>query len=153
MRKTTVLFLALVLAGLFLAQIYADGGNSGDSRKSIYAPIQALIEDEQYERALIELEKALKNKADDPNLLNLYAYSNRKLSRYETALSYYQKALAIDPEHRGANEYLGELYLLLGEPEKAEERLQVLDRSCFFGCEEFDELEQAIAKYRKQNPA
>jgi hypothetical protein len=61
--------------------------------------------------------------------------------------------LQIDPQHRGANEYLGELYLQIGQLDKAEERLEVLDKECFFGCEEFDELKEAIADYRKQNPS
>ena len=89
---------------------------------------------------------------DDADLLNLYAFSQRKLNKFDIALENYQKALQIDPEHRGANEYLGELYLILDQPDKAEERLEVLDRECFFGCEEYDELKQAIEDYRKQNP-
>ncbi len=59
----------------------------------------------------------------------------------------YQKALAIKPDHRGANEYIGELYLETGKPAKARERLKVLDSACFFGCEEYDELKAAIAAY------
>ena len=66
---------------------------------------------------------------------------------------FYTKALEIKPRHLGANEYLGELYLEQGELEKAEERLAVLDKACFFGCDEFDDLERAIEEYRKQNPS
>jgi hypothetical protein len=44
-------------------------------------------------------------------------------------------------------------WLRLGQPEKAEERLAVLDKECFFGCEEYDELKQAIEEYRKLNPS
>jgi tetratricopeptide (TPR) repeat protein len=68
------------------------------------------------------------------------------------ALDYYQKALQIDPEHRGANEYLGELYLQMDRLDLALERLKVLDDDCFFGCKEFDELEDAIEDYRAKNP-
>jgi tetratricopeptide (TPR) repeat protein len=84
-------------------------------------------------------------------MLNLLAYSQRKLQRFDAALVNYQKALDIEPEHRGANEYLGELYLQLGQLDKAQERLQVLDDACYFGCDEFDELEEAIEVYRSQN--
>ena len=97
--------------------------------------------------------KALKDKPDNADLLNLMAYSQRQLKHYEIALECYLKALQVEPRHRGANEYLGELYLQIGQPDKAEERLEVLDKACFFGCKEFDELEQAIADYRKQNPS
>jgi len=55
--------------------------------------------------------------------------------------------LAIDPEHRGANEYLGELYLQTNDLAKAKERLNKLDDICYFGCEEFDDLKSAIAAY------
>jgi len=71
--------------------------------------------------------------------------------RFDEALVNYQKALKIEPEHRGANEYLGELHLQMGRLDKALERLKVLDDDCFFGCEEFDELEEAIEIYRKEN--
>ncbi len=81
------------------------------------------------------------------------ACSQRQLKQYDSALECYQKALQIDSRHRGANEYLGELYLQIGQLDKAEERLEVLDKECFFGCEEFDDLEAAIADYRKQNPS
>ena len=82
-------------------------------------------------------------KAVDPN----YA-AGRQLVNHDAALSHYQAALAIEPRHRGANEYLGELYLTLGDLAKAEERLEVLDDACFFGCEEYTELKNAIAAYK-----
>ncbi len=66
------------------------------------------------------------------------------------ALAHYGRALELEPEHRGANEYLGELYLDLGQLAKAEERLQVLDKACFFGCEEYSELKAKIEAYMAQ---
>ena len=143
--------MALVLAGFGVNPVYADGGDSGSSSK--LAPFQDLIDDEKYQQAITKLDQAVRDAPDDADLLNLVAYSHRKLDHFDIALDYYLKALKIDPEHRGANEYLGELYLKLGQPEKAEERLGVLDKDCFFGCEEFDELEQAINDYQKQNPS
>lgn len=149
MKITGFLLLLLTLSGLTLVQ--ADGGNSDSESK--YAPFQELIAEENYQQAVIDLQEALLAAPDDPDLLNLYAFSQRKLNKFDIALENYQKALRIDPEHRGANEYLGELYLLLDQPDQAEERLEVLDKECFFGCEEFDELKQAIEDYRKQNPS
>jgi hypothetical protein len=58
--------------------------------------------------------------------------------------------LALKPKHRGANEYLGELYLEMGDLAKAEERLEVLDGACWFGCDEYSDLKEAIAKYKAQ---
>ncbi len=62
--------------------------------------------------------------------------------------TYYDQALTIDPKHKGANEYLGELYLKLGQLEKAEAQLARLDDICTFGCEEYDELKAAIETYK-----
>jgi Flp pilus assembly protein TadD len=128
----------------------ADGGSSND-RDSSLVSVQALIEDEKYQDAISALQKLLKETPTNADMLNLLAYSQRKLQRFDEALVNYRKALDIEPEHLGANEYLGELYLQLGKPDKAQERLQVLDNACFFGCDEFDELEEEIKIYRSQN--
>ena len=61
----------------------------------------------------------------------------------DLALSDYDKALKINPKHRGAHEYLGEAYLQMGD----------LDSLCFFPCEEFTDLKGEIAKYRSQQRA
>lgn len=103
-----------------------------------------------YAAALPLLEKAVAENPKNANAWNYIGYSNRKLKRFDRAMTAYQKALAIEPEHRGANEYIGELYLQMGDPAKARGRLKVLDSACFFGCEEFDELKAAIAKYEAQ---
>ena len=145
------LFIALALAAFSVTAVYADSADGG--RDSPLAAFEKLIQDEKYEQAITELDKALKDDPDNADLLNLMAYSHRQLQHYEIALNYYQQALQIDPQHRGANEYLGELYLQIGQLDKAEGRLEVLDKECFFGCEEFDELKEAIADYRKQNPS
>ena len=104
-----------------------------------------------YTAALARLEKAVEENARDANAWNYMGYSFRKLKQDDHALVAYQKALAIDPNHRGANEYLGELYLQTGQLEKAKERLKVLDSACFFGCEAYDVLKKAIAAYQATN--
>ncbi|MEQ8750527.1 MAG: tetratricopeptide repeat protein, partial [Amphiplicatus sp.] len=69
---------------------------------------------------------------------------NRKLGRIEQAQDYYAQALAIDPDHLGANEYLGELYLEINEIEKARRQLAKLDALCAFGCAEREDLARLI---------
>ncbi len=101
-----------------------------------------------YAAALPLLEKVVGKNAGNADAWNFIGYSQRKLKRFDKALIAYQKALAIKPDHRGANEYIGELYLQTGKPAKARERLKVLDSACFFGCEEYDELKAAIAAYQ-----
>ncbi len=75
-------------------------------------------------------------------------FSHRKLGRFETARAFYRKALKLDPNHRGAREYLGELYLTLGDIKKAERELAALEDLCIFGCEEFTDLEKAVKTYK-----
>ena len=153
MHKTAVIALFGILMAIPAANLSADGGGSSYQGGGKLGPINELIADEKYEQAIEELAGELKENPEDADLLNLYAFSNRKLQRFDVALEHYLKALEIEPEHRGANEYLGELYLQLGQLGKAEERLVVLDDACFFGCREYDKLKQAIVEYRQQNPS
>jgi len=150
MSRKLIFILALLSMSSLSGPIFADGGYD-NKKNSPLAPVQTLIEDEKYQDAISELQQLLKESPTDADMLNLLAYSQRKLRRFDEALVNYQKALDIEPEHRGANEYLGELYLQLGQLDKAQERLQVLDKACFFGCDEFDELEEAIETYQSQN--
>ena len=151
MNKLTTVICALAL--FFSAPVIADGGGNGSYSGGRLSKYTKLIEAEKFDKAIAELGEALEKKPDNADLLNLMAFSHRKLGRFDAAMEYYQKALAIDPDHRGANEYLGELYLQLGQLDKAEERLEILDKECFFGCREFDMLEQAIEEYRRKNPS
>ena len=100
-----------------------------------------------YAAALPLLQKVVAKNARNADAWNFIGYSHRKLRRLDQALVAYQKALAIKPDHRGANEYIGELYLETGKLAKAKQRLNVLDSACFFGCEEYDELKAAIAAH------
>jgi hypothetical protein len=60
---------------------------------------------------------------------------------------HYNEALRIDSKHRGAHEYIGEAYLMVGNVEKAREHLGQLDKLCFFGCSEYSDLKKAISTY------
>ncbi len=148
---TTILSSLVFLLVISLSNpVLADGGYNND-RNSPLAPVENMIDDEKYQDAIVELQRMLKEKPEDADVLNLLAYSQRKSQQFDEAMVNYQKALNIEPKHRRANEYLGELYLQLGQLDKAQERLQVLDKACFFGCKEFDKLEKAIETYRSQN--
>jgi len=85
--------------------------------------------------------------ATDADWHNLMGYTLRKQAtpQLAEAEAQYLEALRIAPDHRGANEYLGELYVMKGELAKARERLAVLERLCPSGCEEREDLERAIA--------
>ena len=64
------------------------------------------------------------------------------------AEKFYDEALRIDPRHRGALEYSGELYLQTGDLARAEQRLAALDKACFLPCAEYSDLKKAIAQYK-----
>ena len=96
------------------------------------------------------LQKVVAAEPDNADALNQLGFVHRQMGAFDDALGYYRRALAIEPEHLGANEYLGELWLQLGQLAKAEERLEVLDDACFFGCDEYDKLRDAIQAHKQK---
>ena len=71
-------------------------------------------------------------------------FASRKLGRFDAALAYYGEALSLDPNHLGATEYLGELYIQMGQVEHARTQLARLDQLCAYGCEQREELARWI---------
>jgi len=108
-----------------------------------YKKAESLIDDGKYSDAIPILQQLVKDKGAYADALNLLGYSYRKSGDAQTALEYYNQALAMEPEHLGANEYLGELYLEMNQKDKAQERLAVLKKACG-SCEEAKELESKI---------
>ena len=64
----------------------------------------------------------------------------------------FSRALQINPKHRGVHEYLGEAYLQVGKLSQAEEQLKALDKICFLPCEQYSELKEHIADYKRALP-
>jgi tetratricopeptide (TPR) repeat protein len=111
---------------------------------------RASIKAEKYDQAIQQLQSANETRSADWN--NLLAYSLRKKQPPDLvgAEKYYQAALKIDPDHRGALEYYGELKLMNRDLPGAESLLARLDKACFFGCEEYTDLKEAIQKYKSK---
>src|SRR3954462_14182724 len=114
----------------------------GKSRN--YLDGERAVKAKEYAKAVPLLERALNDNLRDADTNNLLGYSHRKLGNAPTALVYYQRALQIDPNHKGANEYLGELYVEMKDLPKADERLQKLAQVCGTSCEEYRDLKAAI---------
>lgn len=110
-----------------------------------------LVKAGQYGEALPLLRKAAAKDPGNADIENSLGFAYRKLKQYDAAMRHYKTALKIKPDHRGANEYLGELYLELGRLRDAEDRLKVLDAACKFRCEEQEDLERAIAAYKSRS--
>lgn len=85
----------------------------------------------------------------NPDYHSLYAYAVRKSANpdMDVVFRHYLEALRLAPKHRGAHEYIGEAYLMVGNVGKAKEHLALLDKLCLFGCEEYTDLKKAITAY------
>jgi tetratricopeptide (TPR) repeat protein len=112
--------------------------------RSSYLAAVELIHAEDFDAAIAELRALTLAIGPVPDVLNYLGYAHRRLGRFEESLAYYQQALALAPLHRGANEYLGELFVELGQIEQARARLRILDQVCPFGCTEYEDLKRRI---------
>ncbi|MEE8364383.1 MAG: tetratricopeptide repeat protein [Gammaproteobacteria bacterium] len=144
--------MAVVMSFVLVSAVMAAGSSSSSTqpRAGNYENGVKAVNSANYKKAIKLLNKVVAAKPTNADAWNYLGFSNRKLKKFDLALSAYQKALAIDPNHRGANEYLGELYLQTDNLEKARERLKKLDDICYFGCDEFDDLKAAIIAYENQ---
>jgi tetratricopeptide (TPR) repeat protein len=117
----------------------------GDAEgRQSYAAAVGLIQGGHWPEALGALERAQTAVGPHPDVLNYLGFVSRKLGRFDDAERYYAAALRIDPDHLGATEYLGELYLQLGRKVEARAQLAKLDRLCPFGCVQREELARWI---------
>ena len=154
------LFVILFLI-LFSTKSYSAGSDSTSSKvKSNYDKAVESIKFAKKYEAKGKLEKAkkryakaqkllLKSNSEKPNkadTLNYLGFTTRKLGDYENGEKYYLQGLAIEPNHIGINEYLGELYVATNRLDLAKERLKILE-SC--NCEEYTELKQIIDGTKK----
>ncbi len=112
------------------------------------ANARGLIADKRWAAAIDELRRV--NAADNADWNNLMGYTHRKQPSPDLAAAerYYDAALRLQPQHRGALEYSGELFLMLGDLARAEHRLAALDKACLMPCAEFTDLKNAVARYK-----
>ena len=116
------------------------------SVNSELAKVTTLLNANNFKQALADLkiiDSEFKNNADVNNLLG---YSSRKLKQYKPAATYYEKALKINPNHLGALEYQGELFVLTNKVPAAKKNLAKLEKLCGLKCGEYLDLKKAIGK-------
>ena len=152
------LLVSLFLTAILTFNVYAAGSSDSGSSKTktqydkAVSHIKAAKKFEKknklekakkrYEKAqklLIQSNEKFPNKADT---LNYLGFTTRKLGDFEKGEKYYLQGLAINPNHKGINEYLGELYVATGRHNLAVERLEVL-KNC--NCKEYEDLKAIIA--------
>ena len=150
----TILITFLTTGTSFSAGSSSSGGDGGN--KSNYDQAMKLIKSakkqekkgkqdkasSKYEKALKLLIKSNKEKPNKADTLNYLGFTSRKLGDFKNGEKYYLEGLALEPNHIGINEYLGELYVATNRHSLAVERLEVL-KSC--NCKEYEELKAIIA--------
>jgi Flp pilus assembly protein TadD len=150
MQRQLISALALVLA-------FAGAASAADTPKSSAPPpvdsdlatARARIDASDWTGATDILQKAVARDPANADYHNLLAYALRKGPHpdMDRVFKHYAEALRLDPKHRGAHEYIGEAYLMVGNVAKAKEHLAALDKLCFFPCGEFRDLKRAIERY------
>jgi cytochrome c-type biogenesis protein CcmH/NrfG len=125
-----------------------------DNMSSTDAPdltsVRAKLKAQDYKAALAEL-RDLAEDVQQADVYNLLGFALRKTGDFKTSLTYYTKALELQPDHKAAREYLGELYVETGNLDKAKEQLAALAKLCPNGCEEREDLQKAISAKSASN--
>jgi Flp pilus assembly protein TadD len=114
-----------------------------------YAAARKAIVAEQWDEAIARLRKAEVRHPDHADLQNYLGYAHRNLKQFDAAFRHYKRAIELEPRHRGAHEYIGEAYLMVGDVRNAEKHLAALRAICLLPCEELADLEKTFAKYRR----
>jgi predicted Zn-dependent protease len=140
-----VMLIGAGVASISIAFAEDDTPTPDNAANPDYMAVKTQVDNGDYGAALPRLMALAQETPNDADILNLIGFSLRKTGHPDQALDYYNRALAQNPQHLGANEYLGELYLELKQPAKAEERLAVLQKACG-DCEEYTELKEKIAQ-------
>jgi cytochrome c-type biogenesis protein CcmH/NrfG len=145
----TILTAMALVAGLGLAPALMPApAYAVDNMSSTDAPdltsVRAKIKAKDYTAALAEL-RDLAEDTQQVDVYNLLGFTLRNTGDFKTSLTYYTKALELQPDHKAAREYLGELYVETGNLAKAKEQLAILAKLCPSGCEEREDLQKAIS--------
>ncbi len=142
------LFLApMVVHAASVGKAVSSSGSSSSKSADFTAGEKAAM-DGNFAAAIGYFTKVVNTDPTNADGFNLLGYSHRKVGNVELAFKNYNDALALKPDHLGANEYIGELYLEIGDLANAEKHLKVLDEACFFGCAAYTDLKSAIKKYK-----
>ncbi len=113
-----------------------------------YAAGKQAIDAKDWSTAITSLNAAALRDTRNADIQNYLGYAYRHAGQLDLAFRHYQRALQLNPRHRGAHEYVGEAYLVVHNLAKAEEHLAALQQICLIPCEEYADLQQKIAEYR-----
>ena len=153
------IFFTIIISGFLTVNVFS-AGSSSSSGETNYDKAVSHINlakkyemngktekaNKKYEKALKLLVKSNMEKPNKANTLNYLGFTTRKLGDFSKGEKYYLQGLAIEPNHKGINEYLGELYVATNRIDLAKERLRVLE-NC--DCEEYTDLKEVIEGKKK----
>jgi len=145
---------ALSAVAVFAGPVRAAGGGGGPppgARSAELSKAEQLIEDERWDEAVQVLTKASERERSNADVYNWLGYAERKRGNTDAAFAHYARALALDPKHRGAHEYVGEAYLMVDDLAKAKEHLATLAKLCRSRCEEYKDLKEHVAEYEERH--
>lgn len=145
-RLATIFALALALFGGQPAAAMSTLTPSASS--SDYVDGEKAVKEGRYKDAVELLNKVVQRDPENANAHNYLGFSLRKLGDLNKAEAHYRVALQIEPEHKAALEYYGELFLQMKDLPRAEEQLTRLKGICPSGCVERAELEKAVVGYK-----
>jgi Flp pilus assembly protein TadD len=148
--SAALLGLGLVLLPATAIADPADEAPAGAQLDPDYAAGKAAIETKDWNAAIKALSSAALRDTRNPDIQNYLGYAYRHTGQLDLAFRHYQRALQLDPRHRGAHEYVGEAYLIVNKLAKAEEHLAALQRICLIPCEQYEDLKKAVADYRQR---
>jgi tetratricopeptide (TPR) repeat protein len=115
-----------------------------------FATGQAAFQAKDWTTAITAFSSAALRDTRNADIENYLGYAYRQTGQLELAFKHYERALQLDPRHRGAHEYIGEAYLIVNDLAKAEEHLAALKKICFLPCAEYRDLRKAIAEHRQR---
>jgi tetratricopeptide (TPR) repeat protein len=145
------LALSLLLVPAICPAADTDDGPSGAKLDPDFAAGKQAIESKNWSAAIKSLSSAALRDTRNADIQNYLGYAYRKAGDMDSAFNHYDRALQLNPRHRGAHEYVGEAYLLVGNLPKAEEHLAALQKICLIPCEEYGDLKKEIDAYRKRS--
>jgi len=132
----------------FMAHSAPTEDHWGSPPSADYGRAADLVASAKYDEALPILLDLADTTPGDADLFNLLGFTHRKMGDLDSAASYYQRALRLSPDHRGALAYQGELFLKRSDLPSAEANLARLASLCPTGCQERDELTVAVANWK-----
>jgi tetratricopeptide (TPR) repeat protein len=97
---------------------------------NVFEKAYKLIDEKKYAEAYKEL-KSLGSPGSSDDLNNLLGFTARKSGNLDAASRYYAAALEINPKHVGALQYQGELFITLGQVDKAKDNLERIGKICW----------------------